>query len=198
MAETLGVPMDVAISDLIQLPGVMSPEDTDQEPDEAWKPLSAAVDEALSHVLDMRKKEGSNLAGDFVKRLDYLSSLRTELLEYSSGVAETYRQRLSARVAELTEKQPVDESRIAQEVAMFADKASVDEELVRLESHFAQFLDLLDSNQPVGRKLDFLCQEILRETNTIGSKANELSMTKIVVEMKSELEKLREQVQNVQ
>ncbi|MDR0468456.1 MAG: DUF1732 domain-containing protein [Peptococcaceae bacterium] len=145
----------------------------------------------------MRRAEGSRLAADFLGRLDYLENLRQELLGYAADVVENYRTRLTARIAELLDQQPVDESRLAQEVAMLADKAGVDEEMVRLDSHFQQFRELLESDQPVGRKLDFLCQEMHREINTIGSKTNSLSMTKIVVEMKSELEKLREQVQNI-
>ena len=198
LAETLDMPMNLAISELIQLPGVLSVEETDEEQEAAWTLLVTAADIALSHVLEMRRAEGGRLAEDFIKRLDYLGGLRLSLMEYAGGVVENYRQRLETRITELMGKQPVDEARLAQEVAMFADKAGVDEELVRLESHFTQFKELLGDDQPVGRKLDFLCQEINREVNTIGSKANDLSMTKIVVEMKSELEKLREQVQNIQ
>lgn len=198
MAESIGVPMDLGAAALIALPGVLTVDEADEEADEVWKLLVEPVDIALSHVLEMRKAEGSRLAEDFTKRIDYLEELRHSLIQYSPGVADSYRQRLTARIEELLGKQPVDESRLAQEVAMFAEKAAVDEELVRLDSHFAQFKELLSEDQPVGRKLDFLCQEINREINTVGSKANDLSMTKVVVEMKSELEKLREQVQNIQ
>jgi uncharacterized protein (TIGR00255 family) len=197
LAEALDIPMNHGVAEIIALPGILSVEDAAEETEEAWVLLLAPVDDALSHVLAMRCTEGSRLSTDFHGRLDYLEKLRQELLGYAAGVVENYRSKLEARISELMGQQPVDESRLALEVAMIADKAGVDEEIVRLDSHFRQFQDLLDSDQAVGRKLDFLCQEIHREVNTIGSKANDLSMTRIVVEMKSELEKLREQVQNI-
>lgn len=198
LANSLEAPMDFSLRDLIALPGVLIAEDAAEEAEEAWLLLKPAVDMAVDQLLEMRRAEGGRLAVDFKKRLDYLAELRESLLEFSRGVVENYRQRLIARIGELTGQPPVDESRLAQEIALFADKAAVDEEMVRLQSHFQQFRELLDEDQPVGRKLDFLCQEIHREINTIGSKANDLAMTKIVVEMKGELEKLREQVQNIQ
>jgi uncharacterized protein (TIGR00255 family) len=164
----------------------------------AWQDLIEAVDAALGHVAEMRKAEGSRLYDDFINRLEYLEGLRQSLTGYAPGVVANYRKKLSARINELMGQQPVDENRLVQEIAMIADRACVDEELVRLDSHFRQFRELLAVDEPVGRKLDFLCQEILREINTVGSKAGDLAMTKAVVEMKSELEKLREQVQNIQ
>ena len=198
LAEDLSLPLDLGVAGIIALPGVLAVEDTEEGLEEAWGLLIAPVDMALSRLIEMRKVEGNRLAEDFRQRLTVLEGLRQGLLGYADSVVDQYRQRLTARIAELTGQPPVDESRIAQEVAIIADKASVDEELVRLDSHFRQFRELLDDNQPIGRKLDFLCQEINREINTVGSKANDLSMTKVVVEMKSELEKLREQVQNIQ
>ncbi|MCL1804777.1 MAG: YicC family protein [Clostridiales bacterium] len=198
LAQSLGVPMDLGAAALIGLPGVLAVDEAEEEIEEVWGLLLPPVDRALAQALEMRKAEGGRLAEDFRRRLGYMEELRQSLLAYAAGVVESYRQRLTARITELMGKQPVDESRLAQEVAMFADKAGVDEELVRLDSHFTQFRELLEDGQPVGRKLDFLCQEMHREINTIGSKANDLAMTKVTVEMKSELEKLREQVQNIQ
>lgn len=198
LALTLDLPMDLGVSQLIGMPGVMSIDEAAEEIEEVWAQLEKPLEEALEHLLAMRTSEGGRLAGDFLARLDYLEELRARLLAKSPLVVENYRQKLANRIADLLGQQPVDESRLVQEVAMFADRASVDEELVRLDSHFKQFQELVQADQPVGRKLDFLCQEMNREINTTGSKANDLEMTKIVVEMKSELEKLREQVQNIE
>lgn len=198
LALTLDLPMDLGVSQLIGMPGVMSIDEAAEEIEEVWAQLEKPLEEALEHLLAMRTSEGGRLAGDFLARLDYLEELRARLLAKSPLVVENYRQKLANRIADLLGQQPVDESRLVQEVAMFADRASVDEELVRLDSHFKQFRELVQADQPVGRKLDFLCQEMNREINTTGSKANDLEMTKIVVEMKSELEKLREQVQNIE
>ena len=198
LSRLLELPMDLSVTRLIELPGVMRIQEAAEEPEEVWQQLSVPLEEALAHLLEMRQREGEGLAKDFFARLDYLEELRDRLLARAPLVVEQYRQKLSARIAELMGQLPVEENRLVQEVAMFADRASVDEELVRLESHFRQFGLLLGETQPVGRKLDFLCQEMNREINTTGSKANDLEMTKIVVEMKSELEKLREQVQNIQ
>lgn len=198
LALTLDLPMDLGVSQLIGMPGVMSIDEAAEEIEEVWAQLEKPLEEALEHLLAMRTSEGGRLAGDFLARLDYLEELRARLLAKSPLVVENYRQKLANRIADLLGQQPVDESRLVQEVAMFADRASVDEELVRLDSHFKQFRELVQEDQPVGRKLDFLCQEMNREINTTGSKANDLEMTKIVVEMKSELEKLREQVQNIE
>ncbi|MCL1849580.1 MAG: YicC family protein [Clostridiales bacterium] len=197
LAERLGIPMNYGVAELVALPGVINVQEQEEELEEAWVALVSPVDDALAHLLEMRKAEGGRLAADFIHRLEYLERLRQELLGAAPLVVENYRKRLFSRVEELMGQHPVDENRLVQEVAMFADRAGVDEELVRLDSHLKQFRELIDADEPVGRKLDFLCQEIHREINTTGSKANDLTMTKVVVEMKSELEKLREQVQNI-
>ncbi len=198
LAASLNIPMNLGVAELAAMPGIMAIEEAAEEMEEVWQLLQTPVDGALSHLIEMRKAEGARIAADFFQRLSYLEELRRQLLEFAPAVVENYRQRLTARISELLGQQPLDENRLVQEIAMFADRASVDEELVRLDSHFRQFRELLESSQPVGRKLDFLCQEMNREINTVGSKANDLAMTKIVVEVKSELEKLREQVQNIE
>jgi uncharacterized protein (TIGR00255 family) len=198
LADFLHIPMNLGAAELLALPGIMALEDEPEEMDKAWQALLPSVDRALHHLMAMREAEGARMVEDFRQRLSYMEWLRQQLLDHAAGVVESYRQRLTARIGELLGRQPVDESRLVQEIAMFADRASVDEELVRLDSHFRQFGELLEDSQPVGRKLDFLCQEMNREINTTGSKSNDLAMTKIVVEMKSELEKLREQVQNIE
>ncbi len=198
LAEELNIPMDLGISALIQMPGVMAMDESDEEMEAVWAEMKPGIDDAMTQLLAMRQIEGEKLAADFKERLDYLETLRKQLLERSPAVVVNYRERLRSRIKELLEDDAVDENRIAVETALFADRASINEELVRLDSHIHQFHSMIKDKQAVGRKLDFLCQEMNREVNTTGSKANDLEITHIVVEMKSELEKLREQVQNVE
>lgn len=198
LAEELNIPMDLGVTALIQMPGVLALDEADEEMEAVWTEIQPAVDGAVNQLLAMRKIEGEKLSSDFKERLIYLETLRQQLLERSPAVVVNYRERLRARIKELLEAETVDENRIAVETALFADRASINEELVRLDSHIHQFRSMLKEKQAVGRKLDFLCQEMNREVNTTGSKANDLEITHIVVEMKSELEKLREQVQNVE
>ena len=197
LSQHLELPMDLGIAEIISLPGVITADEESVDADEAWALLQGPVDEALDRLVAMRKSEGARLAADFASRIDKMESFRQKLAGYAEGVAEHYSKRLLVRIEDLTGTPPVDEARLAQEVAILADKASVDEELVRLESHFTQFRELVKSDGSVGRQLDFLCQEMNREVNTIGSKAGNIDMTRLVVEMKGELEKLREQVQNI-
>jgi uncharacterized protein (TIGR00255 family) len=197
LARSLDIPLNLGVAELLALPGVMTIDETEEEIELAWRRLEPPTERALAQILAMRRTEGDRLAEDFARRLVYLEELRRRLLTFAPASVENYRQRLRGRLAELLTQQPVDESRLAQEVAMFADRVGVDEELVRLDSHIRQFQGLLAGEGQVGRKLDFLCQEMNREINTVGSKAHDLGMTRIVIEMKNELEKLREQVQNI-
>jgi len=148
-------------------------------------------------LLDMRRKEGLHLAADLEARISRLEAIHAELVNLAPQVVSDYRNRLKGRLAELLEG-TFDEQRFAMEVAVFADRSNIDEELTRLASHFAQCRALLQASEPVGRKLDFLIQEMNRETNTIGSKANHLALVNRVVEMKAELEKIREQAANLE
>jgi len=198
LSEKLDIPMDLGVSKLIELSGVMTIIEDNEELDEILNQIMKPLDTALLHLVEMRKNEGKGLAADFVTRLDYMNDQRLKLLELSAGAVDEYREKLHQKVSELLADASIDEARILEEVAIYADHSCVDEELVRLDSHFKQFKNLISENQPVGRKLDFLCQEINREINTTGSKCGVLEMTQIVVEMKSELEKLREQVQNIE
>lgn len=160
--------------------------------------LTAALEDALRRVDEMRLFEGESLYADFVKRREVLASLIARVAERSPLVVSEYAERLKDRIAQLLNEGAVPEDRLALEVALLADKCDVTEELVRLESHLRQFDETLERQEPVGRKLDFLLQEINREVNTIGSKANDAQMAALVVELKAELEKIREQVQNIE
>jgi len=160
--------------------------------------LVAAVEDALRRVDEMRLFEGESLFADFLRRRELLAQLIAKVAERAPFVVSEYAQRLKERIAQLLGEGSLPEERIAQEVAVMADKCDVTEELVRLESHLRQFDETLAKSEPVGRKLDFLLQEINREVNTIGSKANDAQMAALVVELKAELEKIREQVQNIE
>lgn len=166
--------------------------------DEMPVELTAALEDALRRVDEMRLFEGESLYADFVKRREVLASLIARVAERSPLVVSEYAERLKDRIAQLLNEGAVPEDRLALEVALLADKCDVTEELVRLESHLRQFDETLERQEPVGRKLDFLLQEINREVNTIGSKANDAQMAALVVELKAELEKIREQVQNIE
>lgn len=146
----------------------------------------------------MRAAEGEKLREDILSRLDFLEDAVSEVEKDSAARMEAYTQRLYARLKTVLEDRTVDDARVLTEAAIFADKTAVDEETVRLRSHIAQYRSILAEGGPVGRKLDFLTQELNRETNTIGSKCQDLAITRLVVEMKAEIEKIREQVQNIE
>ena len=157
-----------------------------------------ASDNALDVLVEMRQKEGLNLKLDILSKLQTIEDLVCDIIENSKDIVLEYKQRLEQRIKDLTDNVKVDPARIETEVAIFADRCSIDEEIVRLKSHIEQFRQILQNDEPIGRKLDFLIQEMNRETNTTGSKANNLRITQVVVDIKSELEKIREQVQNIE
>jgi uncharacterized protein (TIGR00255 family) len=158
----------------------------------------AALDEALERFVEMREAEGAAISADVSSKLEAMRENLEKLKARAPLVAEDYRARLRARMEELLDGVPLDETRMAMEAAIFAERSCVDEELTRIESHIAQMRVFLRQNGAVGRKLDFLTQEMNREANTIGSKANDITITNIALEMKSDIEKIREQVQNLE
>lgn len=192
---------NLSVKDILSLPdALISPDpisDGSVISDEWEQVLTEGLEEALSGLLQMREREGKHLVSDLEERLSKLQQIHAELTSYAPIVIEDYRNRLKARLSELLEG-AFDEQRFAMEVAIFADRSNVDEELIRLKSHFEQCRGLFMSSDPIGRKLDFLIQEMNRETNTIGSKANHLTLINHVVEMKAELEKIREQAANLE
>ncbi len=197
MREVGNLVDDMKLSAYSRLPDVLTVSEQEEDQEAVTALLSAALGEALSGLIAMREREGGSLRDDMRGKLGRLSELQARIAERAPLVTGDYRDRLKARIEQLTEG-PMDEQRLIQEVALFADRAAIDEELVRLSSHISQLLSLLESAEPVGRKLDFLVQELNREVNTIGSKASDLTIAGLVVEAKSEIEKLREQVQNIE
>ncbi|MBQ8690949.1 MAG: YicC family protein [Phascolarctobacterium sp.] len=165
-----------------------------------WPKVEQAVNEALNNLVTMRETEGGNIYGDFIYRADLIAEKLTKIEERSPMVVEEYQAKLTDRLNNLLADHniTVEPERLLQEVAIFADRASITEEIVRLKSHIKQFKNIINSDQPVGRKLDFLIQEFNREANTIASKANDYTLAQIVVEIKAEIEKIREQIQNIE
>ena len=189
---------DISVSLIAKFPDVLKVEKVEQDEAKMWKLVSEALNSALECLINMRQVEGEGLKDSILERTDYIENIVKEISIRAPEVVKEYKCKLENRIKDLLEQQVVDENRMATEVAIFADRCSIDEELVRLTSHINQLRETLKMGQSVGRKLDFLMQEMNREINTIGSKANDLNITKFVVEIKSELEKIREQIQNIE
>ncbi len=189
---------DIRLSTLLRLPDVFTVTKAQEDENAIWQQVAQVTENALDGFLSMRRCEGERLAEDLLAKLDGLEQMLAQIESIAPGVAESYRERLFAKLTELMKDTNIDQQRVLTEAAIFAEKTAIDEETVRLHSHIAQFRGLLAEDAPVGRKLDFLVQEMNREVNTIGSKAQELSITRLVVDMKSEIEKIREQIQNIE
>ena len=196
--EAIGLTDDLALSQLIRLPDIFNVIKTTEDEEVIWNSVKCVADEALSNFVSMREIEGQKMKDDINSRLTYISGLVAKVEERSPLVTDAYRERLYNKISEILNDKKIDEQRILTEAAIFSEKTAVDEETVRLRSHIQQFTVLLNSTDAVGRKLDFLIQEFNRESNTIGSKAQDVEITRIVVELKSEIEKIREQIQNIE
>ena len=193
-----GIRNDAAASLYSRLPDVFTVEKQEVDAEQFTADLEAVTAEALEAFNAMRGREGDKLASDLLIKLDNLEEMRLAVAKRSPESVARWRERLTARMTEILETRDIDEQRILTEAALFAEKVDVDEEIVRLGSHITQFRGMLEAGGAVGRKLDFLVQEMNRETNTIGSKCTDLDITRIVVDMKAEIEKLREQIQNIE
>lgn len=189
---------DLELSHLLKLPDIFTLRRMEVDEDRLWAAVSTVAEQALGAFVSMRETEGARLGEDLYGRLRQIGSLLSRIEERAPQLRQEYYDRLYQKLRELLEDQGIDESRLVTEAAIFADRVAIDEETVRLHSHLEQFETLLREGGPVGRKLDFLVQELNRETNTIGSKCSDLEITEIVVEIKAELEKIREQIQNIE
>ena len=185
-------------TDLARLPDVLTVTKAEEDLETVSADLCAVLEEALAAYTAMRETEGQKLAEDILSRLETIEALTERVEQRSPQTVAEYREKLFKRMQEVLQSTTIDESRILTEAALFADKVAVDEETVRLRSHLVQLREMIRSDVPVGRKLDFLIQETNRESNTIGSKCNDLTIAKDVVELKAEIEKIREQVQNIE
>lgn len=189
---------DLTLSSVSRFTDIFTVSREPEDEEAVWSAIKTVADEAVAKFVNMRTVEGERLKADLLARLAFIESKVAVVVEQSPRTVEAYRERLSAKIAEVLADRQIDEARIITEAAIFADRIAVDEETVRLSSHIAQFRDILTHDEPVGRKLDFLVQEINREVNTIGSKAQDVFIAQIVVDMKSEVEKIREQIQNIE
>lgn len=198
LRDKYGLADDISVSLVSRFPDILKVEKAEEDLEKLWELLKVALDNAINALIEMRRNEGEELRNNLKERTNYMEEVVKGISLRAPEVVKEYKQKLENRIKELMEQKTIDESRLAMEVAIFADRCSIDEEIVRLGSHIGQMREALDMGQPVGRKLDFLVQEMNREINTIGSKANDLAITKEVLELKSELEKMREQIQNIE
>lgn len=198
MEDRFGLNNDVSVLSLSRCPDVLTMEEQETDEDELWKVISEAVNGACEKFTQSRITEGEHLKNDLIAKLDEMLKILDCIAVRSPKVFEEYRNNIRAQVAELLGSTPIDESRIATEVVLFADKMCVDEEMVRLRSHIEKMKSDLIQGGDIGRKLDFLAQEMNREANTILSKANDLEVTNMGIDLKTEIEKVREQIQNIE
>ena len=196
--ETLGLEDDVTLSMMTRFSDIFSVQKLAEDEELIWNDVKTAAEKALEKFVEMRRTEGSTLKKDLLEKLKNIENTLGTVEEQAPVTAEKYREKLFKKLKEVLDEKEIDEQRIVTEAALFAEKIAIDEETVRLRSHIAQFRELVESEGPVGRKLDFLVQEFNREINTMGSKAQDVKITKCVVDMKSEVEKIREQIQNIE
>lgn len=198
MAERMDLKNDVTTGMLARFPDVLTQTAAPTDEDELWQDVQSVAQQAIDAFVAMRAVEGEKLKEDVSHRLATIEELVVQIEQDSAGRVQAYSDKLYARLQELLGDRNIDEARLVTEAAIFADKTAIDEETVRLHSHVAQYRQILELNEPVGRKLDFLTQELNRESNTIGSKCQDVAITRLVVELKSEIEKIREQIQNIE
>jgi uncharacterized protein (TIGR00255 family) len=198
LQQDLGIPGEIRLETLANFKDIFTRKEVETNLDKEWASLQVALEAGLGSLEQMRRNEGLALREDFLSRLMAIEEMAREIEKKAPLALKACRDQLAERVQELSGGLPVDESRLAQEVAYLAERSDITEELVRIRSHLNQFREMLDDPEPVGRKLEFLLQEINREVNTIGAKANNAGIAQVAVGIKSELEKMREQVQNVE
>ena len=196
--EELSLTDDITLSQLMRIPDAFTVRKAADDEEQIWADVQSVADEAVGKFISMREAEGVKMREDILERLDIIERLVAEIERLSPLSVEAYRNRLYQRLCEVLDQKDVDEQRIVTEAAIFADKTAVAEETVRLRSHIVQLTDMLSLDEPIGRKIDFLIQEFNREANTIGSKAQDIAITRAVVDLKSEIEKIREQIQNIE
>lgn len=198
LSERLELKNDMTAGMIARFPDVLSQTAAPLDEEALWENVRTVAEQAVDAFLSMRAVEGEKMREDLLNRLTTVETLVTGIEQNSAGRVQAYTDKLYARLKELLDDRNIDEGRILTEAAIFADKTAIDEETVRLRSHVAQYRQILSGDGSVGRKLDFLTQELNREANTIGSKCQDLEITRLVVELKAEIEKIREQLQNLE
>lgn len=197
LAEEENISSNIEVTDITRLPDVLVIKSNIDE-NKIKEELLQAVDEATNQVIRMRENEGKKISEDIKSKISLIEGKIQEIFGLSTGLIDEYVVKLEARIKEILKTEEIDKSRLMQEVVIYADKCSVEEEITRMKSHISQLRNLIESNEPTGKKMDFLIQEMNRETNTIGSKANNLEITNRVVDIKTILEDIREQIQNIE
>ena len=200
LADKYSLKNDISVMNVAQNRDIFVIKKSEEDTEKEWNDLRQVLDEALEKFIIARRREGANIELDIKSKVKNISLLVEKIESISLLDTQSYREKLESRLREMLSDNKLifDESRILTECAIFADKIAIDEEIVRLNSHFSAFTDILESNEPAGRKLDFLLQEMNRETNTIGSKCQNSAIARLVVDIKCELEKIREQIQNIE
>lgn len=198
LRDSLGLRDDITASGLSKYPDIFVAKQKEEDEESVFETLKKVLIPTIESFVAMREREGERIEKDLKARVMYMESLAKKIEERSPETVKEYSSKLYQKIKEVLEDRDVDEARLLTEVAVFADKVAVNEELVRLNSHFEEFLKIISTPEPAGRKLDFLIQEINREINTTGSKAVDIEIAKTVVELKAETEKLREQIQNIE
>ena len=198
LGRTVGYPVLPAAADFLRQPGIIAAGNSEIDAEAAWLAIEPALTAALTQLAAMRANEGNHLKADFLARLEVLISFAQKIAADAPARPIRQRELLTKRLRDAGLELDLTDERVTKEIALFADRCDVSEEITRLDSHFAKFREYLQATEPPGRALDFLCQELSREFNTIGSKANDAAIAQTVVEAKTELEKIREQVQNVE
>lgn len=198
LAEETGLPSGIRMTEISKMPDVLNVQLEEESLEIVWNELSECLETAIDNFIDMRSIEGIKIKEDLCNRLEKIAKNVDEISKLSTGLVEEYIVKLEERIKELLKTNEVDQTRLAQEIVIYSDKCSIEEELTRLKSHINQFKQLLETETPCGKKIDFLVQEMNRETNTIGSKSGKLEITNLVIEIKTILEDIREQIQNIE
>ncbi|MBO6231867.1 MAG: YicC family protein [Ruminiclostridium sp.] len=196
--EKFGLKDDLTMSTVFRMTDAFTIVRAETDEEKIWAAVKETAEAALDKFVAMREAEGAKMRDDVLEKLANIEKMTLQVCEYAPETVTAYREKLYAKMQEILENKQIDEQRILMEAGIYAEKIAVDEETVRLKSHFVQFRDMMNSDEPIGRKLDFLVQEMNREVNTTGSKAQDLRITRLVVDMKSEIEKIREQIQNIE
>jgi uncharacterized protein (TIGR00255 family) len=198
LGQSIGLKDDITLSTLAWFDRSIWRQEETLDVDKLWSELKMCLVEAVNSVINMREIEGEKIKTELANRMKLLQQYLSQIEKIAPDIVKEYAKVLEKRIDMLLDKKVVDEVRLSQEIAIYADKSDITEEIVRAKSHTEQFMDILDKSEPIGRQLDFLIQELHREINTIGAKANNLPVIKIILQAKNELEKIREQIQNVE
>lgn len=198
LRDEFGLKDDITVTSVARNTDIFQTERLEEDEEQLWNTVKGVIDDALGDFVAMREREGTRIEKDLCDRIEYMRTLVKKIEDRSPQTVSEYSDRLYEKIKEVLDSREIDEARVLTEVAIYADKVAVNEETVRLSSHFAEFGEIIGCGEPAGRKLDFLIQEINREVNTIGSKASDIEIAKTVVTLKGEIEKLREQIQNIE